>query len=90
MKIDMIVDDVFHDMLRTSIVRISHQKLDGEERTRSVTLAPEMIPGDKMPKTGRQSPEGMLRVFDVDLQEWRTIILNSVVVLDHQVVVLDF
>jgi ABC-type uncharacterized transport system ATPase subunit len=63
--------------LRDSAVNLSFEKVkDGQIREMTATLNMGMIPEDKMPKGGTvdQSVGGneTLRVFDVDIQEWRS------------------
>ena len=65
------------DSLREGVVQFSFEKVkDGAVRTMNATLRTDMIPEDKMPKSGKieESAEGQsaVRCFDVDLGEWRS------------------
>ena len=65
------------DTLREGVVQFSFEKVkDGAVRTMNATLRTDMIPEDKMPKSGKveESAEGQsaVRCFDVDLGEWRS------------------
>ena len=68
------------EQLRSGVVHIEHTTLANEHRTRRVTLAMSFIPDDCLPKGVPNRPliPGHLRVFDVDLQQWRTVITDSV------------
>ena len=67
--------------LRKDICEIVFVKKDGTNRTMNATLQMEVVPEDKRPKgTGKELPDDspMLRAFDVDLKEFRTINTETV------------
>lgn len=58
---------------------ITFTKADGDEREMHCTLVDSDIPADQKPKgTGRATPASIMRVFDVDVQEWRSFKWESV------------
>jgi hypothetical protein len=72
------------DTLREGVVQFSFEKVkDGEVRTMSATLKTDLIPEDKMPKSGKvdDSVEGLstVRCFDVDKGEWRSFRIDKLV-----------
>ena len=74
--VDLNKDEML-EMLREQVVNLSFEKVkDGQVRVMNATLVSDQIPADKMPKGGTvdQSVGGneTLRVFDVDIQEWRS------------------
>jgi len=72
------------DTLREGVVQFGFEKVkDGAVRTMNATLRTDMIPEDKMPKSGKveESAEGQsaVRCFDVDLGEWRSFRVDKLV-----------
>ena len=68
--------------LRENTVNLSFTKVkDGEVRNMTATLMQNQIPSDKMPKSGSVDQavggESTVRVFDLDLQEWRSFRIDS-------------
>lgn len=58
---------------------ITFTKADGTDRTMRCTLIEDHIPAEKKPKgTGRSTTDTTQRVFDLDIQEWRSFKLDSV------------
>jgi len=66
----------FIGVLRSNSVKdvtVTFTKQDGTDRTMRCTLVESHIPTDKLPKgTGIAHTEDVQRVFDVDLQAWRS------------------
>jgi hypothetical protein len=62
---------------------ITFTKKDGTERKMFCTLAESKIPTDKLPKgeseAGSQTTGSAVRVFDVEVQEWRSFRWDSVI-----------
>jgi hypothetical protein len=65
--------------LKSDTVKVIFTKADGTERVIKCTLDFEIIPEDKHPKTSDKAvventefKRTALRVFDVDVQEWRS------------------
>ena len=61
-------------ILRTNVVQISFNKVDGTERTMKCTLNPTMLPPAPLTedKKERKVSTSSIAVFDVDLKEWRS------------------
>lgn len=82
MAIDLTRDEML-TALREGTVSLSFQKVkDGLVREMNATLAQDKIPADRLPKSGTvdQSVGGdaTLRVFDTDIQEWRSFRVDKV------------
>lgn len=80
--IDLTRDDML-TALREGEVNLSFEKVkDGAIREMRATLVQDSIPADKMPKGGTvdQTVGGdtTLRVFDLDLSEWRSFRIDKV------------
>jgi hypothetical protein len=61
---------------------VKFTKVDGSERLMRCTKAPHLIPEDKQPKgdllTEVQPNLSVLRVFDLDMNEWRSFKVSNV------------
>ena len=66
------------DRLKQSVVNVVFTKADGSERTMNCTLKLENIPEDQHPKSTIKSESDQIRVFDTDVQEWRSFNFSSV------------
>ena len=66
------------DRLKQSVVNVVFTKADGSERTMNCTLKLENIPEDRHPKGVIKSESDQIRVFDTDIQEWRSFNFSSV------------
>ena len=69
------------DMLRQQICQVKFIKINGEERDMQCTLKEDLIPEDKRPKdddSGVQATIGVIKVFDVDQQDWRSFRVDNV------------
>ena len=66
------------DRLKQSVVNVVFTKADGSERTMNCTLKLENIPEDQHPKSAVKSESDQIRVFDIDIQEWRSFNFSSV------------
>lgn len=66
------------DQLKQSVVNVVFTKADGSERTMNCTLKLENIPEDQHPKGAIKSESDQIRVFDIDIQEWRSFNFSSV------------
>ena len=70
------------NVLRENTVNLSFTKVkDGEVRQMKATLVSDKIPTDKMPKTDAnenlKKNQTAVRVFDLDLNEWRSFRVDS-------------
>ena len=66
------------DRLKQSIVNVVFTKADGSERTMNCTLKLENIPEDQHPKSTIKSESDQIRVFDTDIDAWRSFNFGSV------------
>jgi len=62
-----------------SEVRIKFTKKDGTERDMLCTLAESKIPEDKKPKSDTSITDEVLRVFDLEKQDWRSFRWDSII-----------
>lgn len=79
MTIDMSRESIL-ESLRSGVVNLSFTKVkDGEVRNMKATMQMEKIPDDKRPKTDKPpaNEEVACRVFDLDLNEWRSFRYDS-------------
>ena len=70
--------------LKTGIVQVTFEKLDGTIRQMSATLDESIIPQEVLlavKDRGSDSP-GVLSVFDVDKKAWRAFRLHSIIRLN--------
>jgi hypothetical protein len=68
-------------VLHTSPVTVTFTKKDGTEREMRCTLDPELYPPLKPLAEGkvpRKESPAVMRVFDLDLKEWRSFTIKSV------------
>lgn len=80
-KLTMNRDEILNT-LRENTVALSFTKVkDGEVRNMTATLEQGKIPVEKMPKSGSVDQtvggESTVRVFDLDLNEWRSFRIDS-------------
>lgn len=71
---------ILHDQNITDLC-ITFTKKDGTERQMRATLAESRIPTDKQPKSEgatSQTSGSALRVFDTEIQEWRSFRWDSI------------
>ncbi len=78
----MLSYDEIVNTLRESVVDLSFTKVkDGEVRQMKATLVSDKIPADKMPKTDAnenlKKNQTAVRVFDLDLNDWRSFRVDS-------------
>ena len=74
---------LLHDQNNQSGVRVTFTKKDGSERKMLCTLVESKIPTDKRPKSVSESETpstsgSAVRVFDLDIGEWRSFRWDSV------------
>lgn len=71
--------DDLRELLRRRVMRVTFTKKDGTVRKLRGTLNMDLVPESALPKNpGFQPPEGIVRVFDLDLGEWRSFSVDSV------------
>lgn len=81
----MLNRDSILEQLREGIVNLSFTKIkDGAVRNMTATLRTDMIPEDKMPKTGKMEGNGesAVRCFDLDLNEWRSFRVDTLLTFE--------
>lgn len=68
------------ELLRRRVVNITFTKKDGTSRVLRGTLNQKLIPESAAPKgtQTRPDPEGVVRVFDLDIEQWRSFNVDSV------------
>lgn len=79
-----ITSDFMKKELRKGLVNITFIKKDGSIRKMKATLDSKLIPEDHMPKgTGTLTESEIngdnVRVYDVEVEGWRTVIVDKVV-----------
>lgn len=80
--IDYTYDSVT-DSLRDGIVRLSFVKVkDGQVRNMRATLNEKFIPDAQKPTTEVKKNEETVRVYDLDVEGWRSFRLNSLQTFD--------
>ena len=72
------------DRLKQSVVNVVFTKVDGSERTMNCTLKLENIPEDQHPKSTIKSESDQIRVFDTDIDAWRSFNFGSVKTIDGE------
>lgn len=76
----------FAAALGSGVYNLEFTKLDGTIRKMQATRATEFIPGDKHkhPKTNRKirDEQTAVPVFDTELNEWRSVIVNNVSLME--------
>jgi hypothetical protein len=77
----MIVNQELKNALAKGIVRVSFTKKDGTLRTMEATTYGPLIPIECQPKneTDRNYSDEVQRVFDTEINEWRSFRWDSVV-----------
>ena len=69
------------DMLRQQVCQVRFIKVNGEERDMQCTLKEDLIPESKNPVAddqGVQATIGVIKVFDIDKQDWRSFRVDNV------------
>jgi hypothetical protein len=69
-------------LLGSGVCDINFFKLSGEVREMRATRATQFIPKDKLPKDNTVEKDGPIRVFDLDLKEWRSFVLENLTAID--------
>ena len=72
------------DRLKQTVVNVVFTKADGSERTMNCTLKLENIPEDQRPKGAIKSESDQIRVFDTDIDAWRSFNFSSVKTIDGE------
>ena len=80
----MMTANEFANQLGFGIYRIEFNKLDGTLRKMRATRMSAYIPADKAPKTSSEVTSGQrsVPVFDMDLMEWRSVVVDNVVTME--------
>ena len=64
--------------LRESILVVTFNKLNGDERVMTCTKDFKIIPESHRPKTDKEPPEGNVTVWDINAEGWRSFKYNRV------------
>ncbi len=64
--------------LRESILVVTFNKLNGDERVMTCTKDFKIIPESHRPKTDKAPPEGNVTVWDINAEGWRSFKYNRV------------
>ena len=74
--------DIITTLLEAHVLDVKFVKVNGEKRTMTCTLIDEFIPTHKRyfdnDKENKQSNPGVLAVFDMEKEDWRSFRVNSV------------
>ena len=60
------------DILKTGVLVVTFNKLDGDERVMTCTKNNEHIPEESRPKTDKVVKEGTITVWDLNAKGWRS------------------
>ena len=63
--------DELNNQLRESVLVVTFNKLDGDERIMTCTKKFELIPESSRPKTDKEPPKGNVTVWDLNAKGWR-------------------
>jgi len=64
--------DELLNILKTGVLIVTFNKLDGDERVMTCTKNNEHIPEDMRPKTEKVIKEGTITVWDLNAKGWRS------------------
>ena len=64
--------DELNKQLRESVLVVTFNKLDGDERIMTCTKKFELIPESSRPKTDKEPPKGNVTVWDLNAKGWRS------------------
>ncbi len=82
MKFDYNAQEALKEFLQAGPVVVTFTKVDGTERTMRCTTNIDLIPEEKRPKEGIVYSDEIepttVRVFELDLQQWRSFRKDSV------------
>ena len=73
------IENVLTNLSEREVTVEFTKKKDGLLRTMRCTTNPKMIPVEKHPKTTSEIKAGLYKVFDLDLNEWRSFNLETVI-----------
>jgi hypothetical protein len=65
--------------LRARECRVIFKKINGDERDMQCTLNIDFIPENKQPKTSKDYVDDVIRVFDINKQEFRSFRVENVI-----------
>lgn len=75
---DILDFTMMENQLSHSRVKIEFIKLDGSYRVMICTKSPDLITGNNVPKGNGTVNETVLKVFDLEKNEWRSIRKNRI------------
>ena len=65
-------EDKLIEILRTGVLIVTFNKLDGEERIMTCTKNIENIPEESRPKSEKEPKKGTVTVWDMNAKGWRS------------------
>ena len=74
----MTLREEMQSFLREGVCEIIFTKADGTERSLLGTLRSDYVDSVGTPGTGRESSDEIMRVIDVEIEEWRAFRIDSV------------
>lgn len=78
-------EEDLQSLLRKNIVEVDFTKLDGDKRIMKCTKSFDIIPVENQPKSDKESKKGIITVWDLNAQGWRSFKydrLNSIKTLE--------
>ena len=70
--------DLLEVYLRHGICKVTFEKKDGTVREMTCTKDTLQIPQDRAPKGVREPKEGIMTVWDLDKEDWRSFVRDNV------------
>lgn len=69
------------EQLKEGVLVVTFNKKDGDERVMTCTKSLDVIPKESHPSDGKTLKEGLLNVWDVTAQGWRSFYYNRVTIV---------
>lgn len=87
MGIRLVIDtntDYIKELLRNAILKVTFNKVNGDERIMNCTLCREIIPTEQQEerKKNLNIDSTTIRVWDTDKNDWRSFILENVIEIE--------
>jgi hypothetical protein len=70
------------DQLRNAIMKITFTKVDGSTRIMNATLQESYLPKTEAPGATKPAPDNLVRVWDLDKQDWRSVRVDRIQVVE--------
>tara|TARA_B100000902_G_scaffold386611_1_gene429492 strand:- start:516 stop:818 length:303 start_codon:yes stop_codon:yes gene_type:complete len=72
-------------MLQENTMKVTFNKLDGDERIMTCTKMTKLIPEESRPKTDKKPKEGTVTVWDMTANGWRSFRYDRVTKVENHV-----